>query len=81
MKPDSAVKSKMPEARRNPGAAQASECEVSKSLCALAGRYDEVQHSLEALLINVWSEVETHRLHCGGIVPCAIWRSQLRNPA
>jgi hypothetical protein len=31
----------MPEARWNPGAAKASDCEVSKWFCALARRYYE----------------------------------------
>jgi hypothetical protein len=34
--PHSAVKPNLPEARWNPGAAKASDCEVSKSFCALA---------------------------------------------
>jgi hypothetical protein len=62
------------------GAAQASDWEVAKSFCARAGRYDEAQHFLEAPPVDVCSEAETHRLCCGRIVPCAIWRSQLRNP-
>jgi hypothetical protein len=38
MNPDSAVKPKMLEARCNPGAAKASDCEISKLFCALARR-------------------------------------------
>src|SRR5262245_26678120 len=52
----------MPEARWNPGAAKASDCEVSKSFCALARRCDEARHPIEAPLIDVCSEAETHRL-------------------
>src|SRR5262245_39178122 len=63
--PDSAL----PEARWNPGAAKASDCEVSKSFCALARRCYEARHSLEAALIDVCSEAETHRLCCGRVAP------------
>src|SRR5262245_13908103 len=54
--PDSAVKPKMPEARCNPGAAKASDCEISKSFCALPRRCYEARHPLEAPLIDVCSE-------------------------
>ena len=70
----------LPEARWNPGAAKASDCEVSKSFCAFARRCYEARHSLEAPLINVCSEAETHRLRCGRVAPRAFSRSQLRNP-
>src|SRR5262245_74103 len=63
--PDSAV----PEARWNPGATKASDCEVSKSFCALARRCYEARHPLEAPLIDVCSEAETHRLCCGRVAP------------
>jgi hypothetical protein len=39
--PDSAVKPEIPKARWNPGAAKASDCEVSKPFCALPRRCDE----------------------------------------
>ena len=38
------------------------------------------KHFLEALLSDVCSEAETHRLRCGRIVPRAFCQSQLRNP-
>src|SRR5262245_18334844 len=41
----------LPEARWNPGAAKASDCEVSKSFCALARRCYEARHPLEAPLM------------------------------
>src|SRR5262245_1567956 len=63
--PDSAV----PEARWNPGATKASDCEVSKSFCALARRRYEARHPLEAPLIDVCSGAETHRLCCGRVAP------------
>ena len=68
------------EARWNPGAAKASDCEVSKSFCAFARRCYEARHPLEAPLIDVCSEAETHRLRCGRVAPRAFCRSQLRNP-
>ena len=52
LNPDSA------EARWNPGAAKASDCEVSKSFCAFARRCYEARHPLEAPLIDVCSEAE-----------------------
>ena len=70
----------LPEARWNPGAAKASDCEVSKSFCAFARRCYEARHPLEAPLLNVCSEAETHRLRCGRVAPRAFCRSQLRNP-
>ncbi len=70
----------LPEARWNPGAAKASDCEVSKSFCAFARRCYEARHPLEAPLIDVCSEAETHRLRCGRVAPRAFCRSQLRNP-
>ena len=45
-------KSKIPEARWNPGAAKASDCGVSQPCCALVRRGDEVKHSLEAPLMS-----------------------------
>jgi hypothetical protein len=70
----------MPEARWNPEAAKASDCEGSKSFCAVARRYYEAQHPLEAPLIDVYSEAETHRLRCGRVAPRAFCRWQLPNP-
>src|SRR5215510_7152804 len=76
--PDSTAKPKMPRARPNPGAAKASDCEVSKSFCAIARRCYEALHPLPALLIDVRSEAEIHRLRCGRVAPRAFCRSQLR---
>src|SRR5262245_42541230 len=59
----------MTKARCNPGAAKAADCEISKSFCALARRCYEARHSLEAPLIDVCSEAETHRFRCGRVVP------------
>src|SRR5262245_1983144 len=59
----------MPKARCNPGAAKASDCEISKSFCALARRCYETRHPLETPLIDVCSEAETHRHRCRRVVP------------
>src|SRR5262245_40904684 len=59
----------MPEARCNPGAAKASDCEISKSFCAVARCCYEAEPALKAPLIDVYSGAETHRLRCGGVVP------------
>src|SRR5262245_50604085 len=78
--PNSAVKPKISGARRNPEAATASDCEVAKSFCTLAHRCYEALHSVPALLIDVSSEAEIHRLCCARIASRAFCRSQLRNP-
>src|SRR5262249_46812158 len=62
------------------GAAKASDCEVSKSFCALARRSFEAYHSLEAPLIDVCSEAETHRLRFGRIASRAFFRLQMYHP-
>src|SRR5262245_39450609 len=59
----------LPEARWNPGAAKASDCEVSKSFCALARRSYEARHPLEAPLIDVCSESEAHQTCCRRVAP------------
>src|SRR5262245_1218899 len=57
----------LPEARWNPGAAKASDSEVSRSFCAFARGCDETRYPLEAPLIDVCSEAATHRLCCGRV--------------
>ena len=55
LNPDSAVKPKISEARRNPEAAKASGSEVAKSFCAHARRCYEALHPLPVLSIDVSS--------------------------
>src|SRR5262245_46979240 len=59
----------LPEARWNPGAAKASDSEVSRSFCAFARGCDETRHPIEEPLIDVCSEAATHRLCCGRVAP------------
>jgi hypothetical protein len=79
--PDSAVKSKMPEARWNPGAAKASDWESFKIILRLWHVVAMwLKPPLEAPLIDIYLEAEAHRLRCVRIAPRAFCRSQLRNP-
>ena len=80
MIPDSAVKLKMPEARRNLGAAKASDCEVSKSIRALAHRSSELEQVAESTVERGTLRGQARRLRCGKIVPRAFCPSQLWNP-
>src|SRR5215467_11745011 len=66
LNPDSAVKPKTLEARCNPGAAKASDSEVSTSFWLSSSHCDKTQHPLAAPMIDVCSEAQTRRLRCGG---------------
>ena len=67
--PESAVEPKMPEARSNPGAAKASDCEVSSDFALSHDVAVRLKRSLEAPMSDLCSEAQTHRLRCGTIVP------------
>jgi hypothetical protein len=78
--PDSAVKPKMPAARQSPGAAKASDSDVSKAFLALASCCDQAQHPLAVPPIDVCSRGSNPSTCCGRVAPRTFWRSQLRNP-
>src|SRR5262245_54428857 len=76
---DSAIKLNLPRARRTLEQRRRPTVKL-QSPFALSRGVTMSLASLQAPLISVCSEAETHRLRCGRVPSRAFYRSQLRNP-